>query len=427
MTWRILGLAVTFMSFALVQDATHFSESEIRIIAQFQLPDLPTDPTNAYADDSAAAHFGQYLFFETGFSQNQEIACSACHQPALGFADKLSLGKGLAELSRHSQSLWQVAYQRWFFWDGRVDTLWGQALQPIEDPRELGTTRLELIHFIHQNASLREAYEQIFGPLPELNDTERFPKSGRPVPAEPQHPHHQAWLALASADREAVNRAFANVGKALAAYQRLLVSKNSPFDQFANALALDKPLNVPEFSESAQRGLKLFIGKAQCRSCHNGPNFSDGEFHNNGVPPLNGGIPRDPGRWQGIPSLLNEPFNSASAFSDDRFGPKATSLQALVRNSDQWGQFKTPSLRNVAETAPYMHQGQLPTLEAVVAFYADLRDAILAGHHREPLLQPLDLSSQERVDLVAFLKSLTGEPLPTRLLQKPASPLLSQP
>lgn len=407
--------------------APDFSAKELRLIRQFQLGSTPSDPTNAVADNPAAAQFGQFLFFDTRFSANGAVSCATCHQPEKGFADGIPLARGLEEVSRHSQSLWQVAYQRWFFWDGRADSLWAQALEPFEDAREMGFNRLALVHAVAADPDLKMAYEAIFEPLPNLNQDQAFPANARPVPNQPSHPHHQAWLAMRPENQQAINQIFANIGKAIAAYQRQLVANQSPFDLFAQTLAKgENPLNTA-YPPNAMRGLKLFVGKAGCRLCHSGPNFSDGEFHNNGVPPRTGKVPKDAGRWEGIAKLQANPFNAASRYSDAPQGDKASVIHSLVRNPDQWGQFRTPSLRQVALSPPYMHQGQLPDLEAVIDFYADLDSAIFAGHHREPLLQPLDLNPSERRDLVAFLRSLTSPPPNQQLLTKPLSPLITRP
>lgn len=416
--------------FALATDqpeAVHFDARELRILANMRLQAPPPDATNRYEQLPSVAKLGQALFFDTRFSQDGKMACATCHIPEKGFADGRKLAQGLETLDRHTQSLWQAAYQRWFFWDGRADSLWSQALQPFEDPQEMGVTRLEVLHQLNADPDLKAAYEQLFEPLPPLHETARFPKKARPMPEHPDHPNQRAWMQMAAADRQTVNRAFSHLGKAIAAYERRLIIRASPFDRFLDALAKGHPPDVDEFSQSAQRGLKLFIGKANCRLCHSGANLSDGEFHNNGVPPLKGGIPRDAGRWEGLPLLQHNPFNAAGAYSDAPNGKKAATLKSLIKKSELWGQFRTPSLRNIALSPPYMHQGQLPTLAAVVDFYADLHLAGNQGHHREPFLQPVQLSQSERADLVIFLHSLNGDPPNPNLLKPPATPVLSRP
>ena len=403
-------------------EAVTFTPLEQKRIFQHALPELTPDPSNRYGDLPAAAHLGRYLFFDRRFSRNKQVSCATCHLPQLSFADGRPLGIGLAELERHSQSLWNTAYNRWFFWDGRADSLWSQALKPMEDEREFGADRLQIAHAVYADDALRAAYESLFGAMPPLDRSDRFPQNARPMPAQPQHPLHRAWQTIAPQDRLWVNRVFANLGKAIAAYERRLISRNSPFDRFLQGLRENDPHQQAALTPSAQRGLKLFIGKANCRLCHSGPNFSDGEFHNTGIPPAGGGQPLDPGRYAGIDLVVNDPFNAAGAFSDAPGGDRARQLSLIKRDSEHWGQFKTPGLRNVALTAPYMHQGQFPTLRRVIDFYADLDQAVFAGHHREPFLQPIQLDEGERADLVIFLESLNGENLDPQWLTAPESP-----
>jgi cytochrome c peroxidase len=403
-----------------------FDDSELRrILSHSPLPDPPVDPTNRYADDPAAARLGQFLFFDERLSSNGSFSCSTCHDPAQGFSDGKTFGEAIGTTDRHTQSLFNVAQNRWFFWDGRADSLWMQALEPIEKPNELGSSRLQIAHLVHDDPELRTAYESIFGPMPELADEERFPPEGRPMPDEPEHPHHIAYASMHEADRDAVDRVFANVGKAIEAYERRLVTRRSAFDVFVEGLRSGNREKIESLSPQAQRGLKLFIGRANCRLCHAGPNFTDGEFHNNGTPPLDGGQPRDDGRYGGAKLVKNNPFNAFGRFSDDPDSSKADQTRSLLRSPEQWGQFKTPTLRNVALSPPYMHQGQFTTLEAVIRHYSTLDGAFLASHHQEQLLKPLELTDREIADLAAFLGSLTGEPLDQALLRRPDSPRLS--
>lgn len=405
-------------------DAVLFTDEEKRIILSHALAPLPPDPTNRYADDPGVAHFGQYLFFETRFSANNAVSCATCHDPKQGFSDGRALGRGISDVSRHTMSLWNIASQRWFFWDGRADSLWMQALEPFEDPREFGSDRVSVIRAVHEDDALRTAYEAHFGLLPPLDDRDRFPTAARPMPDEPDHDHHRNWLRMSEHDREAVNRAFVNLGKSLAAYQRRLVLGNSPFDRFIEQLRGGAQDEAAPLNASAQRGLRLFIGPANCRACHFGPSFTDGEFHNNGIPPRDGAAPTDPARHGGIARLLANPFNSAGPYSDDPDGPTARRLRRLVHTAEQWGRFKTPGLRQVADSPPYMHAGQFATLEDVIRFYSTLDGQVLVGHHHETILQPLHLSEAEISDLAAFLRSLSGTP-DQRLLEQPAHPLMN--
>jgi cytochrome c peroxidase len=240
-------------------------------------------------------------------------------------------------------------------------------------------TRAAIAQLITSDATLRRDYEAVFGPI-----------------------------------SDNVDRTFANIGKAIAAYQRRLVSRNSPFDRYVAALRAGKPSDA--LSPQAVRGLQLFIGRGNCRVCHSGPNFTDGEFHNTGVPGQAASDRTDGGRYEGIPLLQANAFNRQSQFSDSRNDASAELLRAVRRTPDTWAQFKTPTLRNVALTAPYMHHGQLATLRDVLAFYSTVAGSVDQGPHGEKILAPLQLSEQETTDLIAFLESLSDEAIDPELL-----------
>ncbi|MGQ0552635.1 MAG: cytochrome-c peroxidase [Planctomycetota bacterium] len=378
---------------ALSAEETGFSADELRRILRLSpLPPPPPDPTNAVADDPRAARLGQALFFDGRLSADGTVSCATCHVPSRAFADGRDLGRGLAELDRHTPALWNLADNRWFFWDGRADTLWSQALQPLRDPREMGATREQILDVLRADQRLRADYIHVFGDLP-----------------------------AASASEAALDTAFVNVGKALAAYQRRLVSDRAPFDVFVEGLREGSPDKLAALSESARAGLKLFVGRANCHLCHSGPNFTDREFHSTRVPPLRPELAKDPGRQRGIDRLLTDPFNSRSAFTDDGGRLARETLDFLQPRVENLGQFKTPSLRNVALTAPYMHQGQFATLRDVLNHYSRfevVHDPL--RNHFELMLQPLHLTEQELADLLAFLESLTDADLDPGLLGPPA-------
>ena len=404
-----------------LNDQVTFDESELTRILQHALAPLPPDSTNRYSDDPAAAHFGQYLFFEKRFSPGA-ISCAACHDPALDFTDGNQLAKGVGQMHRHTPSLWNVAHNRWFFWDGRADTLWAQALDPVEKEVEFGSSRSRVAHVIHDDANMRRAYEMIFGSMPKLNNDRRFPVDARPVPDNPTHPDAIAWATMSPDDQKAVNQIYVNFGKAIAAYERKIVTEpKSPFDVFVEGIKTSDPAKRDALSPSAKRGLKLFIGEGNCRLCHTGPNFTDGEFHNTGAPPL-AGVPQDGGRFEGASKVAKNPFAATDVYSDDREGPSARKLKFMARTPETWGQFKTPSLRNVARTAPYMHQGQFATLREVIEFYSTRKGAVQIGHHQETILVPLNLTPQQIEDLEAFLESLSGPRIAPELSVPPSSP-----
>jgi cytochrome c peroxidase len=391
-----------------------FTRGELEeIFTRSPLGEPPADPTNSVYENPGAAGLGQRLFFDRRLSKDGTVSCALCHPPERSFADGHALPERFA-VDRNVPSLWNVSWNRWFFWDGRADSLWSQALQPIENPREQAATRLQAAHLVLEDPALRAAYERVFGPAPDLSDASRFPPRGSPLALPPGSALHAAWTSMAEADQVVVNRVYSNLGKSIAAYERQLVSRRSPFDVFVEGLKTKDPEKMKALSPQARQGLKLFIGKANCRLCHVGPNFTDGEFHNIGIPASRGGPA--PGRFAAIGELRKDVFNTKGAFSDARAEGEAK-LDFLVQGQDQWGQIKTPSLRNVAKTAPYMHQGQFKTLEEVVLFYSTLQGMVQEGHPERALLTPLHLTPLEIVSLVAFLESLTDEKIDERLLK----------
>jgi cytochrome c peroxidase len=360
------------------EDAAPFTPAEVqRILRHSPVPPLPPDETNAVADAEGAARLGRRLFFDTRLSGDGRLSCASCHDPARGFTDGRPTAQGARPGRRNTPSLWNVAYNRWFFWDGRADSLWSQALKPIEGPDELGGNRRGAVSLLARDPVLRAEYQAVFAEPPDA--------SGPP----------------------GLNRSFANLGKAIAAFERRLLSRRSPFDVFAAGLRESDPEKMAALGPSARRGLKLFVGRGQCGVCHAGPLFSDGEFHDVGVPDAADAESADLGRDAGIPALLRDEFNAAGPYSDAPAGPRARQVRFLAPPGPPRRAFKTPSLRNVAVTGPYMHQGQLATLADVVRHYSLLEDQMDSAAHRETLLVALHLSAGEAGDLIAFLESLT--------------------
>src|SRR5712691_3147867 len=228
-----------------------------RIYRRSPLGPLPPGPVDGVAESAAAAALGQFLFFDPRLSANGEIACATCHQPARGFSDGRAVAKGLLTGARNTPSLLNAALNHWFFWDGRADSLWSQALQPLEGPREAGGDRLHIVHLVAEDPALGAAYQRVFGPLPPLAATARFPPHARPDP-DPRSPMAQAWQAMAPADHSEVNRLFSNLGKAIEAYERRLIGGPSPFDIYVEGLRTGDPAKEAALSSAAARGLKLF-------------------------------------------------------------------------------------------------------------------------------------------------------------------------
>ncbi|MFO7168702.1 MAG: cytochrome c peroxidase [Chloroflexota bacterium] len=371
----------------------------LRGLSLSQLPALPPDPSNRYADDPRAAALGQRLFFDTRLSVDGTVACATCHLPAEQFQDGRPLGQGVGTTARRTMPLAGVAYSPWFFWDGRKDSLWAQALGPLESPVEHGGTRAQYAHVIARH--YRAEYEALFGPLPDLSDAGRFPPAAGPV-ADPQA--RAAWEAMSAEDRETVTRIYANIGKAIAAYERQIMPGRSRFDAYVDAAVRgDTAAMAQALSPDEVAGLRLFVGRAQCINCHNGPLLTNNDFHNTGVPAADG-LPEDRGRADGLRQVLEDEFNCLSAYSDAEPADCGELRFAKVDEHTQLRQFKPPSLRGVAERAPYMHAGQFATLREVLEHYNRAPEAP-AGHSE---LEPLGLTDEELGQLEAFLRSLSA-------------------
>ncbi|HLU66135.1 MAG TPA: cytochrome c peroxidase [Kofleriaceae bacterium] len=409
-----------------------FTEEEWEIIEQFALTEPPpSNPTNMYEDDLAAAELGQMLFFEKGYAggiqvpndgsngglgtvgmtgETGKVACADCHDPARYYTDGRSnpnaLSLGVRWTGRNAPSLVNVNYYIWGNWAGAHPWMWKQGAGGPESGANFSGNRLQFVHLLYRK--YRDVYDAIFPvPLdpaldPEALDADRFPPSGKPKSAgAPDGP----WEMMAAEDRAIVNRIMANVGKALEAYERRLISQNAPIDRY---IAGDHDALSP----AAKRGLRLFIGKAACVDCHSGPIFSDQQFHNIGVP--QDSFRTDLGRYEDLPKALGSTFNGTGALSDDPEAGEAK-LAGLEPTEDMIGQFRTASLRHIAETGPYMHNGSLATLEDVVRFYNWGGGTANYPGVKHPAIVPLGLTQREEADLVEFLKSLTGEPPPAEL------------
>jgi cytochrome c peroxidase len=358
------------------------------------LPPLPADPSNKYADDPRAAAFGQKLFFDTRFSSNGKVACATCHLPEQQFQDGTPLAHGVGITNRRTMPIIGTAYSPWFFWDGRKDSQWAQALGPMENAVEHGGNRTYYAHLIDQ--FYRAEYEAIFGALPEVGHLPMV--TGSTQSAEVI----AAWEVMSPEDREVVTRIYVNLGKSIAAYERLLVPGESRFDRYVEAVLKDDYESAGTIlNEDEIAGLKLFIGKANCTNCHNGPLFTNNDFHNTGVPAAKD-LPEDYGRSTGAEQVLADEFNCLSVYSDAE-PEQCTELKFLVIDAHQQErQFKPPSLRNVADRGPYMHAGQFATLEEVLNHYNTAPEAP-AGHSE---LEPLNLSQKQIEQIIAFLKTL---------------------
>ena len=335
-------------------------------------PPPARDPGNALAGQPAAVALGQRLFFDPRLSADGRLACAGCHVPGLAFADGRARGQGRDTLDRHTPSLWNAGQQRWLGWDGAFDSLWSQALRPLQHPREMAGSGAHLRRLLQADAGLAGAWQRAIGSPPGTDD--------------------EATLVLAA--------------KALGAFVATLQSGRTPFDRFRDALARGDRRGTAAYPLAAQRGLRLFIGHGRCNTCHGGPLFSHGEFADTGRPFFVRPGVVDAGRHGGIQALLASPHNLLGRHSDAPDSTAATKTRHVALQPRNFGEFKVPSLRNVADTPPYLHDGQLPTLAAVIAHYDRIKlDRLHADG--EQILRPLGLSSAQRADLLAFLYTLS--------------------
>ena len=350
-----------------------WTEEDLALLRSMSLRELgpaPPDPTNRVADDPRAAEFGRKLFFDTRLSANGQVSCATCHVPEREFQDGTPLGQGVGMTNRRTMPIAGMAHSPFLFWDGRKDSLWAQALGPLESAVEHGGSREQYAQVIA--AHYRGDYETIFGAAPALST------------------------------RNEATSVFVNIGKAIAAFERTIHYASSRFDRYVDGLQDSGRAPQGVLSADEVAGLRLFIGKANCANCHNGPLLTNNEFHNTGVP-ARPGLPADTGRLAGADAVLRDEFNCRSRWSDSP--SKCAELEFLVTGDHVLERaFKVPSLRNVAERAPFMHAGQFTTLSQVVDHYSRAPKAP-TGHSE---LEPLRLSAQERRQIEAFLRSLSG-------------------
>jgi len=430
---------------ALSSDGDIFSPADRAVIATLSpLPELPNDTTNKYRDSADAALLGQKLFFEprlsgpiqTGTPQEGQlgaigeagkIACRNCHMPESvwlydvrsnnGGSIPNATALGSAWMTRNVSSVVNTVFYihktgaHWRENDGFSDSEWFDAQSEPEGPPVQNGSRLQLAHVIFDH--YRDGYNRAFPdfPLnPALGNLKRFPATGSPYTDKAN------WDSLSAADKEIINRILVNYGKAIEAYLRKLVSRNAPFDRYVAGQG-------DAISRDAKHGLKLFIGKAGCVRCHNGPLFSDDDFHVIGLridtalsPHAD---PNEQGRTANQPLICDRTvadgdFNVNGHFSDD---PATTRNGDFCSQKIPAGLWRTKGLRQVAETAPYFRDGQAATLDDVINFYdrgGDPEGTFLGGPKQ---IQPLHLSNEEKRQLKEFLKTLTGDPVPAQFLQ----------
>lgn len=354
-----------------------FSADEIARILQhgpWPMPWQP-DPSNRVSARPAAIEFGRVLFSDPRLSRTGTAACATCHLPERAFTDGRKRGQGFELLDRNTPSLLNVRHNRWFGWDGAADNLWAQSMRPILDRREMAASTSHIGALLRTDRPLAELYFRAFGEQPTDDD----------------------------------DAATVNVGKALAAYQETLSSKRTAFDDFRDALERGDHSGRERYPAAAKRGLRIFVGKGNCFVCHFGPNFTNGEFADIGIPFFVAPGRVDAGRYEGIRRLRGSRDNLLGKFNDDPSRATATGTRHVTLEHRNWGEFRVPGLRNVANTAPYMHNGSLPALADVVRHYSELNEERLHADG-ERILRPLRLTQAEAADLIAFLESLSDRP-----------------
>ena len=370
------------------------------------LPPPPASPGNPVADDPRAATLGHRLFFDERLGAGG-VSCASCHDPGLGFADARARGRGHGETPRRTMSLVGAAWSPWFGWDGRHDSLWAQALEPLESPVEHGGTRLRYLHLIANDPDYRAAWEPLFGPLPDAEALAALPASAGPrgTPEE-----RAAWEALDAGTRSLVSGQFANVGRALEAYQRRIVPAPGSFDRFARAVTgvgaggadAGVDVDIDALSTEQRLGLRLFIDRANCVHCHNGPLFTNNEFHATGIFPHDR-LPEDRGRIEGVKRLVDDEFNCLGPHAGTQREDCGELEFVKASGVELVGAFRTPTLRGVAERGPYMHDGRFATLREVLEHYDEARPTLISDE-----LEPLGLDETEFRALEAFLHALGG-------------------
>jgi cytochrome c peroxidase len=291
-----------------------------------------------------------------------------------------------------------LAYSRYFFWDGRKDSLWSQALGPPESKVEHGISRTTCATLIYKY--YRVQYEEIFGAMPKINE-KTCPTRAIPDPSDPEG--YEAWQAMTGKNQKEVNRIFANMGKAIAAFVRRIVPAPARFDRYVEAVLQNDAVGMEILSRDEQLGLKLFIDsdRVKCINCHRGPLFTNGVFHNIGVSESNKSA-YDRGRADGIKMMQDDEFNCLGEYSDAKpqecRSLNLVPLEIKETGEKMLGSFKTPSLRNVAARPPYMHDGSQASLKEVMAFYSDFT----------PMTKDADLTKEEQHQIEAFMRTLNS-------------------
>lgn len=395
----LLGIAalviVSTIGFYLFK-SSKLSNSELEIASSLSLnnlPPLPDDPSNAVADNPLAVAFGEALFNDIELSANGQVSCASCHLADREFQDDLPVGHGIGFTDRRTMPLRGAGYSPWLFWDGRKDSLWSQAIGPLESAVEHGLTRSEVA--IHVTLKYSEQYTALFGPSPDISDI----PAASPLGNETQQ---VAWQKLPEETKYSINQIFANTGKSIAAFERTLNPVENRLDRYVSVILANETLTEDvALTPQEIEGFRVFVGKGNCTNCHNGPRLTDEFFHNTGVA-SSVSPPTDQGRADAIAQVDSDPFNCLGRYSDANPN-ECGELRFMSRDTHLYERaFKSPSLRGVAGRPPYMHAGQLTSLTDVIEHY-DTAPSSPSGHSE---LEPLGLSESEKHALEAFLNTL---------------------
>ncbi|HLT35427.1 MAG TPA: cytochrome c peroxidase [Enhygromyxa sp.] len=368
-------------------DETIDAAQRERLMTLGPLDAPPASRSNAVADDEAAAELGAWLFNDDGLSLTGTLmSCIDCHQPALGWSDDRTLSRMANgnDSPRHSQTLTNVAYQPLMFWNGRSDSVWAQAFKAMVAVH--GLDKQTAVAYLHATADYPVLYAEVFGELPDVEA----------LAADPEVTEEQL--------AEIVDEVLVNCAKAIEAFERTLISTNSPLDQWIAG-------NEDALTEQQKRGAALFVGKGGCIECHSGPNLSDGWFHNIGLAPGTDGVTAEAGL---AATIADATFNTAGKWSDDpEWGAEqiAALEQRVAAAGDALiGAHKTPTLRDVAMRPRFGHNGDIDSLTEWIARYSTARVDSGAVGTVDPAYVPRNLSDAEIADLVAFMDALTGDP-----------------
>ncbi len=379
-----------------------WTDGQLKIIESISIAGVhnpPNDPSNQYSHSTGASAFGQQIFFDKRFSSNGKLSCASCHQPQKAFTDGLSLSKGINETGRNTQSLIGSAYQRWFYWDGRKDSLWSQALVPFESANEMASSRVHVLRVIGKDSELRNQYETLFGDFPISVLDESIAENAGPWGDTETRDN---WYRIPVDMQRKINRAYTNVGKAIAAYETTIPVPKTKFDEYVQVLLEQGEQKASKlFTDEEKAGLNLFIDqeKSHCLRCHNGPLLSNSEFHNIGTGTFTGAN-LDFGRFLGIQAVVQDEFNCMGEYSDAD-AKDCHALRFLPRqiHNDMQGAYKTPSLRYLNKTGPYFHDGRFTSLEQVMEHY-------LKPPTPDSETPELVFTETEKRQLIAFLETL---------------------